>query len=124
MWGRAQTDVVAQHDIASDVIARERRDTQVTERESYSVTALADIIDRSLHAAAARFTLGLSPAALTEAYLDWATHLTFSPGKQLQLVDKAARKALRFSNYLRCCAERASFEPCIAPLPQDRRFAG
>ena len=124
MWVRAQTDVVAQHDIGFDAIPREHRDGQAAERDSYSVTALADIIDRSLHAAAARFTLGLSPAALTEAYLDWATHLTFSPGKQLQLVDKAARKALRFSNYLRCCAERASSEPCIAPLPQDRRFAG
>ncbi|AMN38485.1 PHA/PHB synthase family protein [Rhodoplanes sp. Z2-YC6860] len=95
------------------------------ERDAYSVTALSDIIDRSLHAAAARFTLGLSPAALTEAYLDWATHLTFSPGKQLQLIDKAARKALRFNSYLRCCAtERGSSEACILPLPQDRRFAG
>ena len=28
------------------------------ERDSYSVTALADITDRSLHAALARFTLG------------------------------------------------------------------
>lgn len=65
---------------------------------------------------------GLSPAALTEAYLDWATHLAFSPGKQLQLVDKAARKALRFSNYLRrCTADHESQELCITPLPQDRR---
>src|SRR5208282_4487427 len=58
-------------------------------RDSYAVTAVAEIIDRSLHATAARFTMGLSPAAFAEAYLDWVTHLTFAPGKQLQLVDKA-----------------------------------
>ena len=37
---------------------------------SYAVTALADITDRSLHAATARFTGGMSPAAMAEAYLD------------------------------------------------------
>ncbi|MFY9836410.1 MAG: poly-beta-hydroxybutyrate polymerase N-terminal domain-containing protein, partial [Xanthobacteraceae bacterium] len=46
-------------------------------------------MDRSLHAAVARFTGGLSPAALTQAYLDWATHLANAPGKRLQLIDKA-----------------------------------
>ena len=61
------------------------------------MTALADITDRSLHAAMARFTLGLSPAALMAAYLDWAVHLAAAPGKRLQLLDKAARKALRFA---------------------------
>ncbi|MBX9846960.1 MAG: alpha/beta fold hydrolase [Xanthobacteraceae bacterium] len=101
------------------------RESSIAERDSYSVTALADITDRSLHAAAARFTLGLSPAALAEAYLDWATHLAFSPGKQLQLVDKAARKALRLSNYLRrFLSQRGPCDPCIVPLAQDRRFAG
>ena len=34
------------------------------ERNSYAVTALADIVDRSTHASLARFTAGLSPAAL------------------------------------------------------------
>ena len=67
--------------------------------DSYVVTALADITDRSLHAALARFTLGLSPAALAAAYLDWAVHLMAAPGKRLQLVEKMARKARRFSTY-------------------------
>lgn len=94
-------------------------------RDSYAVTAFSDIIDRSLHAAAARFTMGLSPAALAKAYLDWATHLAFSPGKRLQLVDKAARKAVRFANYAgRSALQPANAECCIEPLPQDRRFAG
>ena len=70
-----------------------------SDRDSYSVTALADITDRSLHAAIARFTAGMSPASLAEAYLDWLTHLTYAPGKRAQLVDKAIRKAIRFANY-------------------------
>ncbi len=97
----------------------------LAERDSYSVTALADITDRSLHAALARFTLGLSPAALLAAYLDWAVHLAASPGKRLQLLDKAARKSLRFANYAsRHALDRSACAPCIEPLAQDKRFAG
>ena len=95
------------------------------QRDSYAVTALADITDRSLHAAIARVTMGLSPSALAHAYLDWATHLAGAPGKRLQLVDKAFRKAVRLANHTaRCALTGASAEPCIVPLPQDRRFAG
>ncbi len=98
---------------------------EAEDRDSYSVTALADVTDRSLHAAIARFTGGLSPAALAQAYWDWATHLANAPGKRMQLVDKAARKAIRFANYAsRCAVESANTEVCIEPLPQDQRFAG
>ncbi len=95
-----------------------------SDRDSYATTALADIVDRSLHAAVARFTAGLSPAALAHAYLHWATHLADAPGKRLQLVDKAARKAVRFANYAtRYAMSRGQTECCIEPLPQDKRFA-
>lgn len=93
-------------------------------RDSYAVTAIADIVDRTAHATAARLTAGLSPAALAEAYLDWATHLAFSPGKRLQLVDKAMRKAARFTTYAYRHAEKRDQACCIEPLPQDRRFSG
>ncbi|HML06959.1 MAG TPA: alpha/beta fold hydrolase [Xanthobacteraceae bacterium] len=95
------------------------------DRDSYSVTAFADVTDRSLHAAMARFTGGLSPAAITAAYLDWAAHLANAPGKCLQLTYKAMRKAVRFANYAsRCAIEGSEAERCIEPLPQDHRFAG
>jgi polyhydroxyalkanoate synthase len=95
------------------------------DRDSYATTAIADITDRSLHAGVARFTAGLSPAALTHAYLDWATHLAFAPGKRLQLIDKAMRKAVRFTNYtFRFAGEQGPTECCIEPLPQDKRFIG
>ena len=98
---------------------------EIDGRDSYAVTALADITDRSLHATIARFTFGLSPAALGKAYFDWAIHLAVSPGKRLQLVDKAMRKTTRFANYaFRSALEGGKTPYCIEPLPQDRRFAG
>ncbi|MBM3552845.1 MAG: hypothetical protein FJX45_14040 [Alphaproteobacteria bacterium] len=101
---------------------RRRRDL---EQDSYAATALGDVIDRSLHATLARFTLGLSPAALGGAYLDWATHLAASPGKQAQLFGKAARKIIRLAHHARQCALQGGMsDPCIEPLPQDRRFVG
>ncbi len=94
-------------------------------RDPYAVTAVADIMDRSLHATIARYTFGLSPAALAKASFDWATHLAVSPGKRLQLVDKATRKAVRFANYAaRSAVEGGKTPRCIEPLPQDRRFDG
>jgi polyhydroxyalkanoate synthase len=99
-----------------------RRSSQ-RDRDSYTVTALADVTDRALHAATARFTAGVSPAALALAYLDWVTHLAYAPGKRIQLMEKAARKATRFGSYLQRCATAGGPTPdCIAPLPQDHRF--
>ena len=93
------------------------------QRDSYAVTAFADIVDRSLHAAIARLTMGLSPTAMMQAYADWAIHLASQPGKRMQLVDKAVRKTTRLGQYATQCAiEGRTAEPCIEPLPQDRRF--
>lgn len=101
------------------------RSSPVTsDRDSYASTALGDVVDRSVHAALARFTLGLSPAALAECYLDWATHLASSPGKQMQLLQKGARKFVRLAQHIAQCGMQGSTEPCIQPLAQDRRFVG
>jgi polyhydroxyalkanoate synthase len=92
-------------------------------RDSYGATAFAEVLDRSLHAAVARFTAGVSPMTLIGAYADWAAHLAHSPGKELQLAEKAIRKWLRLVTYAnRSAFARGGCEPCIEPLPQDRRF--
>ncbi|GHD39276.1 poly-beta-hydroxybutyrate polymerase [Thalassobaculum fulvum] len=83
-----------------------------------------EAVDRQVHAAIARLTGGISPASLAEAYGDWAIHLAISPGKQAQLLQKAVRKAVRLWLHSCECAAGGGTEPCIAPLPQDRRFAG
>jgi polyhydroxyalkanoate synthase subunit PhaC len=95
----------------------------ISDRDSYASTAYADIVDRSFHAAMARATHGLSPAALGQAALDWWTHLAFSPGKQIQLAEKAAKKIGRITHHaVNCASTHGAIEPCIEPLPQDRRF--
>ncbi len=81
-------------------------------------------IDRAFKANLARLTLGLSPAVLAEQTFDWLVHLAISPGKQLQLIEKAFRKGARFGTYAAHSAVNADVAPCIAPLPQDRRFEG
>jgi polyhydroxyalkanoate synthase len=105
------------------VLIKENPAIRMDARDSFAVTAISDIVDRSLHAAVARFAAGLSPAALAQAYSDWATQLAFSPGKRWQLVDKATRKTVRFANYASRCAPLGHKAPCcIEPLPQDKRF--
>jgi len=76
-----------------------------------------------LHAWLARFTLGVSPAALQLAYVDWALHLAAHPGKQANLLEKAFRKALRLGVYALRSAADPSEMPCIEPLPHDHRFS-
>jgi len=83
--------------------------------------ARAEMLDRLMHAAQARFTQSLSPAALMLAYADWAVHLANAPGKQAALVEKAWRKLLRFGIHATRSLDPDE-PPCIEPLPQDRRF--
>jgi polyhydroxyalkanoate synthase subunit PhaC len=92
------------------------------DRDSYPSTALGNLIDKSLNAAVAHFTAGLSPAALAEAYFDWATHLAAAQGKRIQLVEKGLRKAARLALYGQALALPEACPPCIEPLPQDWRF--
>ena len=78
-------------------------------------------LDQSLYRQIAWWTRGLSPASLVSAYFDWLVHLAGSPDKQLELVSKAQRKLRRLG--LHAVAHGAEeCEPCIEPLPQDRRF--
>jgi polyhydroxyalkanoate synthase len=78
--------------------------------------------DRWLHAQLGRYTAGVSPAALLLAYTDWLSHLALSPAKQVELINKAWRKAYRLSLYMPH-ANSPDEPPCIEPLPQDHRFA-
>jgi poly[(R)-3-hydroxyalkanoate] polymerase subunit PhaC len=81
-----------------------------------------EALDRSLHAAFGRLTCGLSPIVLARAYVDWLVHLGLSPGKQAQMIDKSARKTLRFAVWAARAAGDPNTPPCIQPLPQDHRF--
>ena len=83
----------------------------------------AQMLDRAFKANLARLTAGVSPAGFARAYFDWLSHLALSPGKQLELVEKTARKFVRLSRYAGQTWIDPSTPPCIDPLPQDRRFS-
>ena len=70
----------------------------------------------------ARFTAGISPVALAMDYFEWLSHLAASPGKQLQLAEKAVRKGSRFGLYATASMIDPETRCCIDPLPQDHRF--
>jgi len=74
-------------------------------------------LDQMLHAAIGRVTGGLSPAALSTAWLDWAIHLYGSPQRRMSLWQTA------WKNGIEAWASLASGRP-VTELPQhDGRFA-
>ena len=79
-------------------------------------------LDHAARAVVVSVTGGISPVSLAAAYADWAMHLALAPGKQAQLVEKAFKKALRWGLFA-YGALRPACEPCIEPLPQDKRFS-
>ncbi|MDO9312929.1 MAG: alpha/beta fold hydrolase [Burkholderiaceae bacterium] len=66
-------------------------------------------LDSVVHAQLARLTMGLSPASMAAACLDWLAHLAVSPGKQQTLAMHLVRGA--------------ADAPSDEPAPLDRRFA-
>jgi polyhydroxyalkanoate synthase len=77
--------------------------------------------DRLLHATIGKFTGGLSPAALSNAWVDWAMHLAASPSKQAEIFEMGVRQWERLGHLL-MHAQGDNCERCIEPLPQDPRF--
>src|SRR5690349_19001262 len=78
--------------------------------------------DREFHARMGKF-FALSPASIAGAYFDWATHISMSPGKQLQLIESAWRKNASLFDYTFWSALGIDTDCCIDPLQQDRRFS-
>lgn len=78
--------------------------------------------DRAFHAMLARLTGGISPVALSLAYIDWASHLAAAPQRRMQISEDALQTVRQFSE----AALRRDQEPwsLIKPKRQDRRFAG
>ena len=79
-------------------------------------------LDHTTRARIAQLTAGVSPVSLAAASADWAMHLALAPGKQVQLVEKALKKALRWGLFAYAALRPGACEPCIEPLPQDKRF--
>jgi poly[(R)-3-hydroxyalkanoate] polymerase subunit PhaC len=89
-----------------------------------NTSAAADSVDRAFHAALARLTGGLSPAAVALAFADWQLHLLSSPGKCATLTGEALQRGMQFMNAM--VPRHATFQPwsVIKPPAADRRFEG
>ena len=88
-----------------------------------SLKGFAEAIDRTMKFNLSRFTVGLAPAALAGAYLDWLINLSASPGKQVQLFEDGARAAARLAHHISCCLLLPGrIEPCVTPRANDKRF--
>jgi polyhydroxyalkanoate synthase len=81
-------------------------------------------IDRAFHAMLARLTGGISPVALSLAFIDWSWHLGAAPQRQMEIgqevmhdAGRLIRASLRMSE-----ADQRPWS-LVKPQPQDRRFA-
>jgi polyhydroxyalkanoate synthase len=91
-------------------------------RNHRSAAPHPDPLDQPLKSALVRMANGISPASLSMAQFDWLVHLATSPSKQAELGSSALRKWLMWLQYA-SQASQGPCEPCIDPLPEDKRFA-
>jgi polyhydroxyalkanoate synthase len=112
------------HDSLSQNVAVIASDDKIKEYEMKKMDSQYETIDKTLHAAMSKLTLGLSPSALMAAYTDWAVHLASSPGKQAQLLEQSTRKSAQLAGYLGdCTTKQGQNDACIEPLSFDKRFS-
>ena len=64
-------------------------DTQAATSPDTPLRHSAQQLDQALHSLWAQGSMGLSPIALSLAFLDWALHLSTSPGQQMLLMQQA-----------------------------------
>lgn len=83
---------------------------------------LYDKIDRASRAMLARVTAGISPHSIMATWMDWAVHLSRSPGRQLELAERAAANYAKLSQHALAIATGAPKEPPFKPRAQDHRF--
>ena len=79
-------------------------------------------LDRAVRASVARFTGGVSPHAIFEAWSDWALHLSRAPGRQLELMERAQANALELMGFATGAAGGHAPVPPFAPRDYDHRF--
>ncbi len=60
-------------------------------------TSCSNPWDRWVHAWLGRFTSGISPAGVAEAWFDWATHLALAPGRRAELATLAVQQMIQLA---------------------------
>lgn len=91
--------------------------------QSPAVSYSFETLDRVVRAMTARFTQGVSPHAQMAALLDWTTHLSRAPGRQIELMLKASTSSATFAHFaVHSLVSDAADRP-FKPTPSDKRFA-
>ena len=80
-------------------------------------------LDRDAMASLARFTFGLSPHAMVDAWSDWAMHLARAPGRQLELVERAQADWLKLSRFALEGLRGDRADKPFKPGPYDTRWS-
>jgi polyhydroxyalkanoate synthase subunit PhaC len=107
----------------SAVVPGEPRAAQASETHEGRQTETYQA-DRAFHALLARLSGGISPVALSLAYIDWASHLASAPQRQMEIAQDALRSASKlFESALHYFSPDQGPWSLIKPHPQDRRFA-
>ncbi|MBY6069433.1 alpha/beta fold hydrolase [Leisingera aquaemixtae] len=75
-------------------------------------------LDRATRAALARVTAGVSPHSIMATWMDWALHLSRSPGRQLELAERALNNAAKVG----LSASNLTGTPPFKPRSFDHRF--
>lgn len=83
----------------------------------------SETLDQSLQAAIARFTNGISPAALMLAFSDWLSHLSIHPAKQMELTDLMQKYVACMSRHNTEQTKEPCQDFCVHALKNDKRFA-
>ncbi|MEL7466886.1 MAG: alpha/beta fold hydrolase [Pseudomonadota bacterium] len=79
-------------------------------------------IDRATRAALAQMTAGVSPHSMLATWMDWTLHLSRSPGRQLELAERAARNAALLFEHMSTSSSNHTTSPPFGPRPHDHRF--
>jgi polyhydroxyalkanoate synthase len=92
-----------------DTVKQEKKDSLKALLEGTSIApaldttivndALADRIDQEFKSRLAKACMGMSPIEILIAYVDWLSHLSISPGKQLKLVQSLFKKSASLGLY-------------------------
>ena len=75
-------------------------------------------LDRAARAVVARMHAGMSSHSFIEAWANWAQHMSASPGRQIELAERARRNAVLLMTHF----ANPTSEPPFVPEPFDHRF--
>lgn len=81
-----------------------------------------DLLDRAARAALAKSTMGVSPHSIMATWMDWGLHLSRSPGRQLELAQRACTNAAKVILHTARPSSQSSGRPPFEPKSYDHRF--